>query len=109
MTNNKPGEQVLHDILPYINFNFNVICKNPNETNADKVEPMNIKQLAKVLGFRSYRKLYETLLNIKVDDEPVFGFISHQKPFKKTKIVVNTCFAYAGDNNNTNTFEILFR
>lgn len=109
MTINKLHDQLLRDILPYINFNFNVVCRNPYETDANKVEPMDIKQLAKALGFRSYRKLYETLLNIKVDNEPVFGFVSHQKPFKKTKIVVNACFAYTGDNDNIKALELLFR
>ncbi|API93491.1 MULTISPECIES: hypothetical protein [unclassified Virgibacillus] len=109
MTIDKPHDQLLRDILPYINFNFNVVCTNPHETDADKVEPINIKQLAKALGFKSYRKLHEILLNIKVDNEPVFGFVSHQKPFKNTKIVVNACFAYNGDNDNIKAVELLFR
>ena len=30
-------------ILPYVNYNYNIICFNPEEGNKDEIRPMDLK------------------------------------------------------------------
>ncbi|MBU5265728.1 hypothetical protein [Virgibacillus proomii] len=100
---------VIYEILPYVNFNYNIICHNPSEVQQDKITPMTIKELAQKLGYADYRKLMRALRDIKIDDISVFGFFSVERDSRKKKVVVNPAVVYAGNGKHLEAIKILFR
>lgn len=62
---------LLIEILQYINFNYNILCHNPNESDKSKIKPMNLKELCKVVGYdeKNSNRLKNDLLKIKVNDK----------------------------------------
>src|SRR5699024_8379836 len=42
---------VIYSVLPFLNFQSNVICHNPDETSDKLVKPMELKELADLLGY----------------------------------------------------------
>lgn len=87
---------LLYLVLPYINFNFNVLSTNPSEVEAEKVIPLTIGELAEKLRYGSSKSLRRTLHDIKYEGEPVFGFVEINDR-RKRKIVVNPRVVYAGN------------
>lgn len=75
----KPSEHKRLDIfikvLPYVNYNHNVLCKNPNESDVDKVEALTLSELCEIVGYDKTKsvRLKNELLKIKVDEQMAFG------------------------------------
>ena len=42
---------LLIQILPYVNYNYNIICFNPEEGDKDEIIPMELKDLCKITGY----------------------------------------------------------
>lgn len=66
---------LLIDILPYVNFRHNVICKNPEEEDFLKIQPMTMKELCVAIG-QDERKpslLKNKLFKLTVSGEIVVG------------------------------------
>lgn len=40
----------LFRVMPYVNRRYNVVCRNPEETNASKIEPLTVGDLAELVG-----------------------------------------------------------
>lgn len=97
---------LLIDILPYVNFRHNVICKNPEEENFLKIQPMTMKELCVAIG-QDERKpslLKNKLFKLTVSGEIVIGI------FDKvigSCIYVNPKVYYKG--NNIEELEVLAR
>lgn len=51
-------------LLPYISTEWNVICKNPDETDCDKIVPFTIKELCRILDYdeKNTKRFKEALL-----------------------------------------------
>lgn len=99
---------VIYAVLPYVNFNYNVLCSNPSEVQAEKVKPLTIGELAEILGYESDKKLTKTLREIKHEDRPVFGFFEDSEDRRKKKIVVNPYVIYAGNGKHLEGIKVLF-
>ncbi|WP_066192413.1 hypothetical protein [Gracilibacillus timonensis] len=99
---------VIYAILPYINFNYNTVCKNPTEVIPDKVKPMEIKQLAKELGFADYKHLAKTLKSIKYKNKAVFLFVTDGSDTRKSYIIVNPNVVYAGNGKHLESIKVQF-
>lgn len=88
---------LLIDILPYVNFKHNVICKNPEEEDFLKIQPMTMKELCVAIG-QDERKpslLKNKLFKLTVSGEIVVGI------FDKvigSCIYVNPKVYYKGNN-----------
>lgn len=85
-------------LLPYINYNLNVLCFNPKETAPELIEPLRIEDITNILN--SYKgnnkyKLQEILLNIFVDGEKAIMII---KDYKKEFFIINPRIYYKGNN-----------
>lgn len=98
----------VYAVLPYVNFNYNVLCSNPSEVQAEKVKPLTIGELAYILGYESDKKLMSTLREIKHEDTPVFGFFENIEDRRKKKIVVNPYVIYAGNGKHLDGIKVLF-
>ncbi|GGJ49640.1 hypothetical protein [Virgibacillus salexigens] len=100
---------VLYAVLPYINFNYNIVCNNPQEVQEAKVKPMAVSELADKLGYSDAKKLIPVLREIRYEGKPVFGFFETDGDARKKKIVVNTSVVYAGNGKHLDAINILFR
>ncbi|GAA0427284.1 hypothetical protein GCM10008934_16340 [Virgibacillus salarius] len=100
---------VLYAVLPYINFNYNIVSKNPTEVQSEKIEPMPVSELADKLGYSDARKLMPVLREIKYEGKPVFGFFETDGDARKKKIVVNPSVVYAGNGKRLDAIKILFK
>lgn len=100
---------IIYMILPYVNFNYNIISHNPSEVQAEKVSPMTVDELAKTLGYSDYRKLKPILNSIKHDGKSVFGFFEMDGDKRRKKIVVNPSVIYAGNGKHLDAIKILFK
>jgi hypothetical protein len=99
---------VIYSVLPYVNFNFNVLAENPSEVKAEEVKPLTIEELAEKLGYESEKKLTQTLRSIKYKEQPVFGFFEVSDDRRKKKIVVNPYVIYAGNGKHLDGIKVLF-
>ena len=85
------------DLLPYINFNLNIICFNPSEVSPELIDPMTIKDIQKVLGDnadKNIARFKNTLLNTFVHNEKVIMIV---KDFEKEFLVINPKMYYKGN------------
>jgi hypothetical protein len=98
----------IYAVLPYVNFNYNVLCLNPSEVQAEKVKPLTIGELAEILGYESDKKLAKTLREIKHEGNAVFGFFEDTEDRRKKKIVVNPYVIYAGNGKHLDGIKVLF-
>lgn len=100
---------LIYMVLPYVNFNYNIICYNPAESNYERVNPMTAQELSERLGYGDYRKLTAALRKIKYKGQSVFGFFEVESDKRKRKIVVNPNVVYAGNGEELKAIKILFK
>lgn len=99
---------VIYSVLPFLNFQSNIICHNPDETSDKLVKPMELKELADLLGYDNSSRLKQTLNRIKVRNEPVFGFFENPHDRRSYRIVVNPRVVFAGNGESLEAIKILF-
>jgi len=58
---------LLLQMIPYINPHFNCLCRNPHETNANRVKSMTLGEFGKILGYseRQCRRLGNEILGTR--------------------------------------------
>ena len=84
---------LLYKLLPYINNNWNIVCKNTHEENKDLIEPYELKDLVKLLGVSNVTKLKNDLLKLTVNGQPV---VMIQLVLNKSRILINPKVYYKG-------------
>lgn len=99
---------LIYAVLPFVNFDSNVICFNPSESNKELVKPIPLDKLAVLLGYADYRKLKTALNAVKYEGQPVFGFFESGNDRRKKKTVVNPRVIYAGDGKSLEGIRVLF-
>lgn len=87
----------VYSIMPFLNFDYNIVCYNPEETASKAVKPMNLSVLADVLGYQNATNLKRVLNGIKVDGQPVFNFVEDVNDRREKRIIVNPKVIFAGD------------
>ena len=94
----KPTEHtklaLLFDLLPFLNFKHNIICRKPKEEDITKVEAFTLYELAQLLNVNQTR-LKNQLFKLRVDDEEVIGLFSRPTGMH---IYVNPKVYYKGNN-----------
>lgn len=99
---------LIYSILPFLNFNTNVVCFNPEETAEDLIRPMGLDNLAALLGYKDASSLKRSLNRIKVDSKPVFGFFENPYDRRKWRITVNPKVVFAGNGEALKSIKVLF-
>lgn len=99
---------LIYAVLPFVNFNYNIIAYNPNESNEDLVRPIPLDKLAVLLGYTDHRKFKQALNAVKYEGQPVFGFFETNGDRRKKKTVVNPRVIYAGDGTSLDGIRVLF-
>ena len=84
---------LLYKLIPYINNNWNIVCKNIHEENRDLIEPYELKEIAKILGVTNITRFRNDLLKLTVDGQPV---VMIQLVLNKSRILINPKVYYKG-------------
>ena len=99
---------VIYSVIPFLNFDTNIVSVNPEETVEDLIEPMNLVDLAELLGYVDASSLKRTLNRIKVDGKPVFGFFENPHDRRQYRIVINPRVIFAGNGDSLRAIKALF-
>jgi hypothetical protein len=86
---------IIYSVLPFVNFNFNQLCYNPEESNPDLVRHITVDKLTKAMRA------------LKHDGKSVFGFFEADDRRQK-KVVINPRVVYAGDGKRLEAIRSLF-
>lgn len=93
------------ELLPYVNYNLNILCFNPAEVEPDLIEPLELKDISNILnaykGNNRY-KLQNILLNTFIKEEKALMIV---KDYKKEFYIINPFLYYKG--NNIDDFKYL--
>lgn len=92
---------ILFLMIPYLNLKYNIICKNPYETNKDLVKPLTLGEMAELFGIkeRSFVTSIKYLKSIRdIDGNPLIAEISICPEISENVFVINPRFIYAGNN-----------
>jgi len=95
----------IFQILPYVNKQYNIICKNPLEEDYDLIEPMTLGEFADVIGYnkknvgRLANLLLEPTFDIQEDEDVTAIRYVITKSLKKESMMmfINPRVYYAGD------------
>jgi len=99
---------LVYSIIPFLNFDSNLVCYNPSETDANLAEPINIKQLAELLGYTNEAKLTAALNGISVNEIPMFTYVINPHNRRDKRVIVNPRIIFAGNGESLNQFKKLF-
>ena len=86
---------MLIKLLPCVNYDWNVLCTNPTETNEDNIIPLTLKDICRIVGYEesNSNRLKRDLLKIKVDGK--YAICIHTMG-NKTAISINPMIYYKG-------------
>lgn len=100
---------LLIEILPYINYKYNIVCSNPEECDIKLIKPIKMMELCDMLGYNkgNSSRLKKQLFSLRVNDEKVIGIFE----VEDTKaILINPRVYYkANKEEGLNYLEALFR
>jgi hypothetical protein len=99
---------IVYAVLPFLNFDTNVVCFNPKETNDDEIHPMNLENLAALLNYKDTHKLKRALESVKIDGQPVFWLPQNVHDKRQRRIIVNPRVVFAGNAESLRAIKVLF-
>lgn len=85
-------------LLPYINYRYNILCKNPETHIKNNIKPLNWMEICEILGKEAdntVTRTKNTLMKFKIDNFDVLGQFSTGSGYH---IVINPKIYYAGNN-----------
>lgn len=85
------------DLLPFIHFKYNIICKNPTCQLIEDIEPLTVKELAEHLNLytgKNISSFKRKLLSIHIGSKESILFVER---FNKKFFVVNPLIYYKGN------------
>ena len=101
-------------LIPFISFEYNIICFNPLESDRNKVIPIMIDELSRQLGYneKRFKNIINELSKLKdIQDRPIIKQVINIIDGKKRiSIIVNPNIIYAGrDVRNISDISIIFK
>lgn len=99
---------VIYSVIPFLNFNTNIVCYNPEETSEDLIRPMDLSRLTTLLNYKNPSDLKKRLNGIKLDGKPVFGFFENPYDRRQKRIIVNPRVVFAGDGESLKAVKAMF-
>lgn len=99
---------MIYAVLPFLNFYTNIVCFNPDETDVEKLRPLNLDNLAALLHYKDAQKLRRTLESIKLDGKPVFYLPHSINDKRRRRVIINPRIVYAGPGSALEGIKVLF-
>jgi len=97
-------------LLPYINYQYNIVCKNPLESEQELIKPFTFTEICELFGIdKSHSNRFKNdLLKFGINKNPLIGLVTINN-FKLNKLMeyifINPNVYYSG--NNYKAVEIL--
>lgn len=88
---------MLFELLPYVNYKHNIVCKNISEEIKSEIIPYSMKELCPILGIKNQTVLKNKLLKLTVNGQPVVAIILVKD---KSMITINPRVYYKGNDVN---------
>lgn len=99
---------LVYAVMPFLNFETNIVCMNPDESDIDRLQPMGLEVLAELLGYTNASKLKAAMNRVKIDGKVVFGFFENPNDRRKKRITVNPRVVFAGNGEQLQAIKALF-
>jgi hypothetical protein len=97
---------VIFKLIPYLNYEYNIVCHNPREEELDYIEPMMLGEICDILGYTDCTHLKKYLMSIHaINGNKIVGFVQCERDIRTTKIYMNPYIIYRG--NKWKTVEVL--
>lgn len=88
---------VVFAVIPFLHYQLNIVCYNPQEYYDDEIRPMTLEKLAALLGYAETQKLKAAMNRVRLNGQPVFGFVEDVHDRRKRRIIVNPRVVYSGN------------
>ena len=90
---------IIYKVLPLINYQYNILCKNPKEMNKTLIEPYTLIEMSNYLGYDKTHitRFKKELHSLKFEDKDIFMRIGKSENVNQDYIVVNPLFYYRGN------------
>ena len=100
---------ILLDILPYINYKYNIVCYNPTEDNIELIKPIKMSDLCTMIGYDKTHssRIKKQLFALRVNGEKVIG--SWEIENVKALLVNPRIYYKGGEENGLDYLEAIFR
>lgn len=97
---------VVYKLLPYVNWRYNILCKNIYEDNKSRLELLTIEDIAEISGYdtSNLRKFKKDLFSLKYDNMSIFGRFNDTASNKNDMILINPLFYHRGSDLNELNF-----
>lgn len=88
----------LFKIIPFVNKEWNIVCKNPKEKEREFIDYMTISEFCKAVGYDTShaRRLINALSLITFNGQPALIYVTLDFNINKSKIVMNPNLYWAG-------------
>lgn len=83
---------MLVKLLPYINYNWNIVCSNPTETDIKLIKPLKQKEIYEILNVD--KKTVNSLTNITIMNRTEGAFVKLSNAFVKNAYIINPKIMY---------------
>lgn len=91
-------------IIPFVNTEYNIICKNPNEKDLEYIQPLSVQEIAELVGYapHMWKRLATNFAKTSVNGHPFINIVFNDNGYKA---FINPRVLYSG--NQWNRIEVL--
>ena len=86
-------------MLPLINYKYNCVCHNPNETNLSLINKMSVQEICESVGYdpKHWKTFWKNLRGFKIENEYCISSTIIGDTFDNMLIKINPKIYYAGN------------
>lgn len=97
---------LVYKLLPYVNWRYNILCKNIHEEDKRKLQVLTMEDIATLTGYdtSNIRKFKQDLHSLKYEEMSIFGRFNDTASSKNDMILINPLFYHRGSNLNELNF-----
>lgn len=92
----------IFQMLPYVNYEYNILCFTPEETDINAIIPMTVNEFCNLIGVspekrtRTIREYANILLPVRGNMEKFCSFVTDDLNIENMKIFINPHILYRG-------------
>lgn len=105
-------------LIPFLNYETNILCSNPNEVNKDELNRLGLSDICKLLGLSTHKNamskfendLYKISININGDNYHMFTRVITKGEYHNDYFLINPNIIWNGSNvdNTKETIKWLY-
>jgi hypothetical protein len=90
---------IVYKLLPYINWKYNILAKNINETEKERINPLSVKDILDILRYsnNNLTRFKKEFYSLTYNQYQVFGTFQTKAEYKTSTIYLNPLVAYRGN------------